>query len=109
MGTIRVDPGAVGRAIVAAGRDSVICLDARGSILEWNSAAEKMFGWSAADAIGKPVGLIVPDGRAQEDEVLRARALAGETLTIDTFRQGKNRPSFAVAMTLAPLQSDGAG
>src|SRR5271167_3421160 len=57
-------------AITDAAPDAIITADANGDIAGWNRAAEKMFGHLAADAIGKPLTIIVP-------EEYRARHLTG--------------------------------
>ena len=64
--------------MTAAAPGAVICADSGGSITHWNAAAERLFGWSAAEACGQPLELIVPqEFRAAHAAGLAHRARAG--------------------------------
>src|SRR6516164_9713819 len=51
-------------AVVASSMDAVFSIDTNARIQTWNSAAEQLYGYTAAEAIGQPLGLLVPDPRA---------------------------------------------
>ena len=74
-------------AIVDSSEDVIVSKTLNGVITSWNPAAERMFGWTAAEAIGQPITLIVPEERrAEEDEVI-ARIRRGERVEhFDTVR-----------------------
>lgn len=60
----------IARLIDATSSDAIICADLESRIIHWNGAAERMFGWSVQEALGRPLDLIIP-------EPLRARHHAG--------------------------------
>src|SRR6266567_9473472 len=74
----RVDPTALFRAIVESADDAITSTDLQETITSWNQAAERLYGYSAAETIGKSNRMIIPpDRRAEEDAVVR-RLRAGE-------------------------------
>lgn len=83
--------------------------DRRGIVTAWNPAAERLFGWSAAQIVGKPL-LSVPPGQEHESEELRDRVLKGESIVdLEVRRQKKDGTLFDLRTTLAPLRdADGA-
>src|SRR5215813_5745586 len=78
-------------AIVESTDDAIVSTSLDDTITSWNRAAERMFGYSAADAIGQPIALIVPaDGASEEREVLE-RMRAGQAIEArDTVRRRKD-------------------
>lgn len=80
--------------------DAFVCTDAFSRIIHWNEAAERMFGWSAAEALGESIDLIVPDRHraAHHDGMGRLRdgaptKLVGETIEVPaTTRDGHELP-----------------
>ena len=95
-------------AIVEWSDDAIIGIALDGRILSWNRAAERMFGYGAAEAVGRPVGLIVPeDKRAEEEEVL-ARIRRGETVHhFETRRCTKDARLLDIALTVSPIRDSG--
>ena len=82
--------------------------DLRGIVTSWNPAAEKMFGWSAAEIIGKPL-LTVPSDKARETDGLRERVLNGESIAqAEVRRQRRDGTLIDISTTLSPLR-DSAG
>ena len=66
-------------AIVSGSQDAILAKDLDGVITDWNPAAERLFGHTAEEAIGRPVwNIIIPPDRAEEERVLLRRALADE-------------------------------
>jgi PAS domain S-box-containing protein len=96
-------------AIVDSSDDAIISKTLDGKIISWNPAAERMFGWTAAEATGQHITLIIPDERrAEEDEVL-ARIRRGERVQhFDTVRVTKARRLIEVSITVSPVR-DSAG
>ena len=96
-------------AIVDSSNDVIVSKTLDGIITSWNPAAERMFGWTAAEAIGRPITLIVPEAqRAEEDDVL-ARVRRGERVEhFDTVRVTKDRRLVDVSITVSPVR-DSAG
>lgn len=67
-------------AIISNANDAVLSSSLDGTILTWNLAAQKMFGYSAAEMIGQPITRLFPAERCQEESSLIARICAGETV-----------------------------
>ena len=66
------------RAVLAAALDCIVAMDAEGHVLEWNPAAERTFGWTAEDAIGREMAeLIVPPALRERHRAGLARFVAG--------------------------------
>jgi PAS domain S-box-containing protein len=65
-------------AVVAASSDAIIPYAMDTTILTWNPAAERMFGYAAAEVIGQPMACNVPPEQAHEPEALFARLRAGD-------------------------------
>jgi len=92
------DPRAFAEALVREAGDAVIYADADGIIRFWNKGAERMFGFAAAEAVGRTLDLIVPDG-------LRARHWEGFRRTIET---GESRYGAGDVLAVPALRKDGA-
>ncbi len=67
-------------AIVESSNDAIVSRDRDGTVLSWNAAAERMFGWTAREAIGQSIRLIVPPERIGALQPLVKRAMRGEHL-----------------------------
>ena len=96
-------------AIVASSDDVIVSKTLDGVITSWNPAAERTFGWTAAEAIGRHITLIVPeDRRAEEDDVL-ARIRRGERVDhFETVRRTKDGRFVDMSITISPVK-DAAG
>ncbi|MGH8146694.1 MAG: chemotaxis protein CheB [Rhodanobacteraceae bacterium] len=92
-------------SIVDSTDDAIISKDLEGIVTSWNSSAEWMFGYSAEEAIGKPISaLIIPEGRmAEEDDILR-RIARGEAIEhFETVRRRKDGSRLDISVTISPL------
>ncbi len=96
-------------AIVATSDDAIISKNLDGMITTWNRGAERIFGYTAEEAIGKRITLIIPpDRQAEENEILR-RVGSGERVDhFETVRMRKDGTTFDVSVTVSPLR-DSAG
>jgi PAS domain S-box-containing protein len=91
---------------VEASPVALVTWDSDGRILSWNPAAERMFGWSAADVVGR-LRPIVPDDRLAEWREVRDRVFAGEAVhDIETWRRCRDGTLVDVSMSVAPLRGD---
>jgi two-component system, cell cycle sensor histidine kinase and response regulator CckA len=94
-------------SIVEASEDAIISKTIDGVILSWNAGAESLYGYTAAEAIGRPVSLIIPADRIEEESDLARRASAGRPLThFETIRQKKEGTCVHVSLTLSPIRDD---
>ena len=91
-------------AIVESSDDAIVSKTLDGVITSWNQGAERMFGWTAAEAVGRHIRLIIPKDRyAEEDEVL-ARLRRGERIDhFETVRVRKDGTSIDISLTVSPL------
>jgi diguanylate cyclase (GGDEF)-like protein/PAS domain S-box-containing protein len=90
--------------IVNQSRDAIIFKNARGIITEWNLGAEALYGYTAAEAVGAPIAMLVPPERAGEDRELLARALAGQPVRqYRTTRVRRDRTRVEVSISLSPI------
>ena len=94
-------------AIVETSDDAIVSKDLNGTIVSWNAAAERMFGYTSAEAIGKSIRILIPDDRqAEEDEVL-SRIRRGLRIDhFETIRQRKDGSFFPISLTVSPLLDD---
>ena len=92
-------------AIVDSSDDAIVGKTLDGVITSWNRAAERLFGYSAAEAVGQHIFLIIPDDRrAEEDEVL-ARLRQGQKIDhFETLRQTRDGRLIPVSLTVSPIR-----
>jgi PAS domain S-box-containing protein len=92
-------------AIIETSDDAIVSKSVDGVILSWNRGAERMFGWTAAEAIGRHITLIIPEERrAEEDDVL-ARIRRGELVDhFETVRITKGGQRLNISLTVSPVQ-----
>jgi len=92
-------------AIVRWSEDAIVGKDLDGIITAWNPAAERLFGFTEREAIGRSIRMIVPaDRQSEEDEVL-SRLRRGETIEhLETVRVRKDGTPIDVALTISPIR-----
>jgi PAS domain S-box-containing protein len=91
-------------AMVEASDDAIIATDVRGTIRSWNSGAERLYGYTRAEALGKSLELIVPNGALHNAPVLtRVLRDARRLEQFETVRRRKNGQLVDVALTAAPI------
>lgn len=92
-------------AIVEHSRDPIISKSPDGIVTSWNSAAEALFGYSAAEMIGQSIRRIIPPGLiAEEDEILN-RIVAGQSIEhLETERITKTGQRVPVSLTISPVK-----
>ena len=94
-------------AIVQSSEDAIISKSLDGVITSWNPAAEKLFGYTADEAIGQPITIIIPPDRYGEEADILARIRRGEALEhFDTVRVTKSGQRLDVSITASPVRND---
>jgi len=96
-------------AVVESSDDAIITLDLEGVIQTWNAGAERIFQYSAAEAIGKPVSLLRPPEAADDEAVFRRRIRQGKRIDhYETRRVRKDGRGIDISLSISPLM-DAAG
>jgi two-component system CheB/CheR fusion protein len=93
-------------AIIASSDDAIISKNLDGIILSWNGAAQRMFGYTAEEATGKHITLIIPKDRTAEEEFVIGRIRAG--LSVDhyeTIRQRKDGSLIEISLSVSPIHN----
>ena len=91
-------------ATVVASTDDAIITSLSGTITSWNRAAERMFGYTAAEAVGQSIHLIVPPELHKKDEEILGRIRAGERVDhYETVRIRKDGHRIDVSLTVSPI------
>jgi two-component system sensor kinase FixL len=94
-------------AIVESSDDAIIAKDLNGTILSWNKAAERLFGYTAAEIIGQPITNIFPPDRIEEEAVFLDRISRGEVVDhYETARRRKDGQIIWVSATISPIRDD---
>jgi PAS domain S-box-containing protein len=92
-------------AIVASSDDAIFSETLEGDILTWNAGAERLFGYSAAEAIGRPITTLIPPERHDEEPVLLERLRRGERIEhYETVRVAKDGRRLDTSLTVSPIQ-----
>ncbi|MGA9815067.1 MAG: PAS domain S-box protein [Terriglobales bacterium] len=96
-------------AIVDSSDDAIISKNLDGVITSWNAGAERLFGYTAEEAIGQHVTLIIPVNRRNEETIILERLRRGERIDhFDTVRVRKDGITLDVSLTISPVR-DAAG
>lgn len=94
-------------SIVESSNDPIISKSLDGFIQSWNAAAERLFGYTAEEAVGRHVFLIIPPGRRGEEEHIIARLKAGHRVEhLETERLRKDGETIQVSLTISPVKDE---
>ncbi|MDQ2863255.1 MAG: PAS domain S-box protein, partial [Bacteroidota bacterium] len=94
-------------AVVNSSNDSIISEKLNGTITSWNPRAEKLFNYSAAQAIGNSISLIIPPGRLHEELEFIEKIKKGEHVQdFETVRLARNGKALDVSLTISPLNDN---
>jgi PAS domain S-box-containing protein len=92
-------------AVVESSDDAIIGKDLNGTITAWNRGAQKVFGYSASEAVGKPMLMLFPPGRENEESDVLARIRRGESVEhFETVRIRKDGKRIDVSVTISPIK-----
>jgi PAS domain S-box-containing protein len=92
-------------AIVDSSDDAIVSKTLDGVITSWNAGAERLFGYTASEAVGQHISLIIPANRRNEETVIIERITKGERLEhFDTVRMRKDQTPLDISLTISPLR-----
>jgi PAS domain S-box-containing protein len=94
-------------SIVESSDDAIISKSLNGVIQSWNAAAERLFGYSAADAVGRHISLVIPPERLAEEDQIIASLKAGRRVDhFETERVRSDGRRILVSLTVSPIKDD---
>jgi PAS domain S-box-containing protein len=94
-------------AIVESSDDAIISKDLQGTIMSWNNGAARMFGYTAAEAVGQSIAMLIPTRFVDEEPRILERIRRGETLEhYETVRRHKDGREINISLTVSPLRDD---
>jgi PAS domain S-box-containing protein len=92
-------------AIVESSQDAIVSKTLDGVIRSWNAGAERVFGYAPEEAIGRPITLIIPPDRHDEEYEILARISAGERIEhFETIRVSKQGRLIDISLTVSPIR-----
>lgn len=91
-------------SIVASSEDAIVSKSLEGTIIDWNRAAETIFGFAASEVIGKPITILLPPGHEEEETEILAGIAKGERIEhFETQRRRKDGEIIDVSVTISPV------
>jgi len=92
-------------ALIDSADDAIISKTLDGVITSWNKGAERIFGFTAEEAVGNPITIIIPPDHLDEEPRILARMRAGERIEhFETIRQRKDGRRIDVSLTVSPIK-----
>ena len=92
-------------AIVESSDDAIVSKDINGVITSWNSGAQRLFGYTIQEAVGKPVTMLIPADRHDEEPKILERIRRGERIDhYETVRQRKDGSLVDISLTVSPIR-----
>ncbi len=93
-------------AIVASSDDAIVSKTLEGRILSWNAGAERIFGYTAAEAIGQPITIIIPPEHLAEEKRILDQVRHGNRVDhFDTIRVTKDGRRIPISLTVSPVRN----
>jgi len=92
-------------SIVESGDDAILGMNLDGIITSWNKGAERLFGYSAEEAIGQDAAILIPAKRQHEEYAILSRILRGDRVDhCETVRRRKDGTLIDVSLTISPIR-----
>lgn len=93
-------------AVVESSDDAILTKDLCGVITSWNEGASRIFGYSAQEAVGQPVTMLIPPDRQDEEPLILDRIRQGERIDhYETVRRRKDGSLIDISLTVSPLKT----
>jgi PAS domain S-box-containing protein len=91
-------------SIVESSDDAIVSKNLDGIITSWNKGAERIFGYSAEEAVGKPITILIPSHQHDEERVILERIRRGERIShYETVRRRKDGSLIVISLTVSPV------
>jgi PAS domain S-box-containing protein len=91
-------------AVAETSQDAIVTKDLNGIITSWNKGAERVFGYEADEVIGKPISILIPTERHDEEPVILERIRRGQRIEhYETMRQRKDGTLIDISLSVSPL------
>jgi PAS domain S-box-containing protein len=93
-------------SIVQFSDDAIVSKNLDGIITSWNKGAERVFGYTAEEAVGRPITIVIPQDRQDEERTILTRIRRGERIEhFETVRQRKHGSLIWVSLTISPVKN----
>ena len=93
-------------AIVESSDDAIVSKNLDGIITSWNTGAQRVFGYTAAEAVGQPITIVIPADRQSEEREILTRIRRGEHIDhFETIRQRKDGTLIVVSLSVSPVRN----
>ena len=94
-------------SVVQSSDDAIVSKDLNGVIVSWNPGAERLFGYAAAEVVGKPITVIIPADLQDEEPKILARLRRGESIEhYETVRRCKDGRLVDISLTVSPMRDE---
>ncbi len=94
------------KAIIESSEDAILSKDLEGVILSWNQGAVRLFGFTPEEAVGRPVTIIIPLDRLDEEPAILGKIHRGERIEhFETIRQRKDGSLVDISLTISPIRN----
>ena len=95
-------------SIVRSSDDAIVSKDLHSIVTSWNPAAERMFGYTSSEMVGRSIRAIIPDDRQHEEDEVLARIRAGQSVDhFETVRRRKDGTLVNISLSISPIRDDG--
>lgn len=93
-------------AIIESSEDAIVSKTLQGIITSWNKAAEKVFGYTESETLGKHISLIIPDERLNEEDIIINKIRNNESIEhFETIRLTKYGKRIPISLTISPIRN----
>ncbi len=93
-------------AIIESSDDAILAKDLNGIIMSWNEGAQRLFGYTAEEVIGKPVTILIPADRHDEEPLILSRIRRGDRIDhYDTIRRRKDGSLVEISLSVSPIRN----
>jgi len=92
-------------AVVESSEDAIISKDLDGDIVSWNAGAQRIFGYTEAEAVGQPIAMLIPpESQDEENQILERLRAGGHIEHYETIRVTKEGRKVDVSLTISPIR-----